>query len=66
MTTTTSKTWRDDVNNVYEAVSEKYSNVHVLDWNEYSKDQDWFYSHKSYVTEVELMKKRSSLRKKNL
>jgi len=21
-------------------------------WNEYSKDQDWFYSHKSYVTEV--------------
>ena len=52
VTTTTSKTWRDDVNSVYAAVSEKYSNVHVLDWNEYSKDQDWFYSHKSYVTEV--------------
>ena len=52
VTTTTSKTWRDDVNNVYASVSEKYSNVHVLDWNEYSKDQDWFYSHKSYVTEV--------------
>ena len=52
VTTTTSKTWRDDVNAVYKAISEKYSNVHVLDWNEYSKDQDWFYSHKSYVTEV--------------
>lgn len=51
VTTTTAKTWRDEVNAVYAAVSEKYSNVHVLDWNDYSKDQDWFYTRKSYVTE---------------
>lgn len=51
VTTTTAKTWRDEVNAVYGEVSEKYSNVHVLDWNDYSKDQDWFYSRKSYVNE---------------
>jgi hypothetical protein len=52
VTTTTYKTWRDEVNEVDKSISDKYSNVYLLDWNEYSKNQDWFYSRKAYVTDV--------------